>query len=291
MLIVGCGYLGCRLAAGLKEAHSVVGLVQTDEGLARLASIGIEGIQTDLDGKINLGRSLRDESVFYFAPPPRQGVVDSRMTKFLAACEASGYPKKMVYLSTTGVYGDCQGVWVDENHPVHPVVDRAKRRWDAEQQVRKWCEPRGVEFVILRVAGIYGPGKLPLARLKKQLPLVKAEEAPYTNRIHVDDLIQVCSAAMEKGETGEVYNASDGHPGTMLDYFNQVADFAGLPRPPTISMQEADQKLSAGMMSYMQESRRIDNKKVIKELGIKFLYPNLSSGLPACGLENLMPGV
>jgi len=112
--------------------------------------------------------------------------------------------------------------------------------------------------------------------------LIRPEEAPWTNRIHVDDLVRVCVAAMKKGRDGEVYNVSDGSPGTMTDYFNRIADMADLPRPPLISMGEGDQKLSPGMMSYMRESRRLDNRKMLKELDLELRYPNLKDGLAAC---------
>lgn len=133
--------------------------------------------------------------------------------------------------------------------------------------------------MILRVAGIYGPGKLPLERLRKRLPMVREEEAPYTNRIHIDDLVQVSLAAMTQGGNGEVYNVSDGHPGNMADYFNRIADRTGLPRPPSISLAEVEGRLSAGMLSYMRESRRLDNRKMLRELGVVLHHKDLESGL------------
>jgi nucleoside-diphosphate-sugar epimerase len=132
------------------------------------------------------------------------------------------------------------------------------------------------------VAGIYGPGKLPLARLRRGEPTVRESEAPYTNRIHIDDLVRVCLAALARGGDGEVYNVSDGVPGNMTDYFNQVADWAGLPRPPQIPLAEATDRLSAGMLSYLQESRRLDSGKLRRELGVALRYPDLASGLAAC---------
>jgi nucleoside-diphosphate-sugar epimerase len=173
---------------------------------------------------------------------------------------------------------------VDETREANPQVDRARRRWDAEQALRAWRERGGGELVILRVAGIYGPGKLPLARLRKQVPMVAEGDAPWTNRIHADDLVEVCLAAMARGGDGEIYNVSDGRPGNMTDYFNRVADLAGLARPPLISLQQAQQELSPGLLSYLGESRRMDNAK-LRELQVSLRYPDLDSGLAACFAE------
>jgi len=190
----------------------------------------------------------------------------------------------VVYISTTGVYGDCGGAWVDESRPVNPLAPRAKRRWDAECAWQAWRKASGRELVILRVPGIYGPDRLPLERLRAGLPLVRESEAPYTNRIHADDLAEVCVAAMRRGHDGEVYNACDGHPGTMTDYFNRIADLAGLPRPPQIPLAEATERLSEGMLSYLRESRRLDNRKMREELGVTLRYPSLEQGLASLGL-------
>jgi nucleoside-diphosphate-sugar epimerase len=171
---------------------------------------------------------------------------------------------------------------VAEDRPVRPLAARAKRRWDGEQVLRKWRDDSGGELVILRVAGIYGRGRLPLERLRKGLPLIRESEAPFSNRIHVSDLVQVCMAAMARGRDGEVYNVSDGHPTTMTDYFNRLADAAGLPRSPLISLAEGQRQLSPGMLSYTRESRRLDNRKMLGELGVELKYPTLDRGLPAC---------
>ena len=203
------------------------------------------------------------------------------MRRFLAALPEGAKPR-IVYISTTGVYGDCRGAWVDEHHPANPQVDRARRRRDAELQLLRWRDANRGEVIILRVAGIYGPGKLPLARLEKQVPMVSEAEAPWTNRIHIEDLVVVCEAAMSRGRDGECYNVSDGRPGNMRDYFDRVADAFGLPRAPMISLAEGRDRLSAGLLSYLGESRRLDNRKMVGDLGISLRYPNLASGLAAC---------
>ncbi|RMG34415.1 MAG: SDR family oxidoreductase [Gammaproteobacteria bacterium] len=282
-LIVGCGYLGRRLARVLRaEGDPVRGVVRSIPSAQRVAEEGIPALLGDLDERGLLAGSTADELVYYLVPPPAQGREDRRMQRFLEGLAESGQPRRILYISTTGVYGDCAGQWVDETWPVNPQVDRARRRWDAEQRLQHWREQTGGELVILRVAGIYGPGKLPLARLRKGLPMVAPAQAPWTNRIHVDDLVQACRLAMARGRSGEVYNACDGSPGNMADYFNRVADLAGLPRPPVIDLAEAEGALSAGLRSYLAESRRLRNDKLLRELGLVLRYPDLEAGLPAC---------
>lgn len=283
MFIVGCGYIGRRLLANLRPNHHLhTCLVRSSTSCEQLRGDGSAVIQADLDRVPLPPLPSAGAKVFYLAPPPIEGVQDTRITHFLQATARDGEPKRIVYISTTGVYGDCAGEWVDETRPARPMVDRARRRWDAEQQLRAWRERTGGELVILRVAGIYGPGKLPLERLRKSAPMVSEQEAPWTNRIHADDLVQVCLAAMAHGGDGEIYNVSDGHPGNMTDYFNRVADLAGLPRPPIVPLDQAEGALSAGLRSYLAESRRLDNRKLREELGVVLKYPTLAEGLPAC---------
>jgi nucleoside-diphosphate-sugar epimerase len=188
----------------------------------------------------------------------------------------------MVYISTSAVYGDCQGAWITEAQATAPTSDRGRRRLDAERQVVDWCTRQGVQWNILRVPGIYGPGKLPLARLEQGLPVLREADAPYTNRIHGDDLAMICIAAMQSPVHNNVFNVSDGHPSNMTDYFFRVADAAGLPRPPTVARAEAEQVLSPGMLSFLADSRRMQNDKLLKQLGIRLQYPDLDSGLASC---------
>jgi len=282
VLIVGCGYVGRRVAAlHLARGEPVVGLVRGAASAQALERDGIAAIGTDLDGS-PADLPTRGERVYYFAPPPESGTTDPRLAAFLAGLARSGQPRRIVYIGTTGIYGDCHGEWVDESRPANPSVDRAHRRWDAECRLRDWSATTGGELVVLRVAGIYGPGRLPLERLRRGLPMVPEDEAPWTNRIHADDLAAVCVAAMDRAPSGAVYNVSDGHPGNMADYFNRVADLAGLPRPPVIRLADADGRLSEGLLSYLRESRRLDNRRMLHELGVALRYPTLYAGLPAC---------
>lgn len=283
VLILGCGYVGQRLARQLcAEGRAVTGLVRSRESAAAVRDLGAKAVQSDLDtGSVLPPLPIRNAELYYFAPPSRQGTTDARLRRVLASLTGAGLPARIVYISTSGVYGDCGGDWVAETRPLKPTTARALRRADAEAALQRWSAETGVPVVILRVPGIYGPGKLPLERLHKKLPLLREEESPYTNRIQVDDLISVCRAAMTRGTPGAAYNVSDGQPSNMTDYFNRIADYTGLPRPPVISREQIDQ-LSPGMRSFMQESKRLDIRRMREELGIQLRFPTLESGLQAC---------
>jgi nucleoside-diphosphate-sugar epimerase len=281
--IIGCGDIGKRLAiAYQKSMFEVTGWVASSKSARRLQQLNITAVQLDLDQLALQAGSLAEELLFYFVPPPKFGVVDSRVGHLIGALSKAVKPQKVVYLSTSGVYGDCQGEWVDEQRKPQPTVDRAKRRLDAEQQWQAWSRRSGVPLVIPRVAGIYGPGKLPIERIGKGLPMVAEMDAPITNHIHSLDLVRIAMAAMERGEDGALFNVCDGRPESMTRYFNRVADYLQLPRPPQISLHEAKQQLSPGMLSYLAESRRLSNRKLLKELGVVLQYPELEQGLPAC---------
>jgi nucleoside-diphosphate-sugar epimerase len=280
--IVGCGDIGHRVAqACLGRGEVVSGWVRSDERVIYLREQGIPSLKVDLDQPVPGLPSVVGDALYYFAPPPPVGREDRRVARLIEGFSEAGEPRRVVYLSTTGVYGDCAGEWVDETRPPAPAADRAYRRLDAENRWRDWSRKSGNELVILRVAGIYGPGKLPLARLQSGRPMVAESDSPITNHIHTFDLVEICQLAMARGASGEIYNVCDGHPGSMTSYFNTVADFLGLPRPPLITLQQAQAQLTPGMLSYLGESRRLSNRKLIDELGVKLRYPTLAQGLPA----------
>jgi len=281
--VVGCGYVGQRVAhAERASGHAVTAIVRTAESARALAAQGLQVEQLDLD-QLSLAKSpVQNTLVYYFVPPPPQGTTDPRLVHFLSMLGAAPRIERLVLLSTSGVYGDCHGEWVTESRTPHPIAERAQRRWHAEQTAHDWAMRTGVPVVILRVPGIYGPGRLPLDRLRAGDPVLNESESPWSNRVHVDDLVAACLAAARRGRPGSVYNVSDGSPTTMTDYFNCVADAAGLPRPPQVSLAEAGSRFSAGMRSYLLESKRLDNRAMQEELGVIPKYPDLSSGLAAC---------
>ena len=284
VLIIGCGDIGQRVARIWKNSgKSVFGVARTETSLNILRQQHIHAIAADLDDTDSLNNLPSKHSLlYYFAPPPTKGVEDTRMTHFLSSLNQDNLPKRVVYISTSGIYGDQQGELIDEQTPANPQVDRARRRYHAEQQLTQWSKDNSVELTILRVGGIYGPGRLPLQRLKDQIPMLHENLAPQTNRIHADDLAQVCVAAASENAAGEIFNVSDGTNSNMTEYFNTIADACDLPRPPLVDWDEAEKTISKGMLSYLKESRRMDNSKMINELGIELKYPTLKDGLKSC---------
>ncbi len=287
VLIVGCGYVGRRVAlAELREGRGVSALVRSEASASALCDLGVHARRTDLDDPASTSTlPAAGATLYYFAPPPPTGVTDPRLRNFLASLTSATVPKRIVLISTSGVYGDCRGEWVAEERPPLPQADRARRRLDAENELQAWASRHAVETVILRVPGIYGPGRLPRARIVAGEPVLRAAESPWSNRVHIDDLVRACLAAARGGRPGAVYNVADGAPTTMTDYFNRVADALGLPRPPQIGLAEAGPRLGEGMRSYLAESKRLDIRRLREELGVVPQYPDLARGLAACVAE------
>lgn len=286
ILIVGCGDIGRRLVA-LHQAcgDEVAAFTRSSVRQAELRLAGIESVLWDLDrAEASLPVAITAYDVVYMlAPPPAEGNDDPRIRRLLATLSACDpVPACLVYCSTTGVYGDCGGDWVDETRPRNPATDRARRRAAAEEQAECWAATSQVRLVILRVPGIYGPGRLPLERLRRRIPVIYEDEAPYSNRIHSEDLAAAAFAAGRDPHASGIYNVSDGQPTSMTDYFNRIAALYGLPRPPQIGMAEARERLSPAMLSFLEESRRIDNRRLLGLPGFELRYPDLASGLAAC---------
>ncbi len=282
MLIVGCGDIGERIGQRLlTDGHEVLGVVRTPASARRIEAAGIIPLCIDLDYSKPAPEDLAAcEGVCYLVPPPREGEGEPRLQRLLTALPAQGLTR-VIYISTTGVYGDCEGAWVDEDWPPRPQTPRARRRLEAEQTLTVWATARGVAAIILRVPGIYGPGRLPLERLRRGSPLVRPEQAPYSNRIHADDLAAICVAALYRGQAGAIYNCCDDQPTTMTDYFLRIADYAGLPHPPFIDLYEAETTLGPAMASFLMESRRLRNDRLKTHLGVRLQYPDLEAGLSA----------
>jgi nucleoside-diphosphate-sugar epimerase len=281
-LIVGCGYVGRRLARRLRQDRRVVALVRSRGTAAGLEAEGLETVVADLDADLAapaLADAAQGSAVAYLAPPPDAGTTDSRLVRFLAALGDSR-PAVCLYMSTTGVYGDTGGSTVDESSPVAPANDRSRRRVAAETAAREWCEARGVRWVVLRVPGIYGPDRLPLERLTRLEPALRPEDSGPANRIHVDDLVTACVAAIERPVEG-VYNAGDGDHSSTTVFLQATARLAGLPPPELVSLAEAPGRISPGMLAYLVESRRVDTKRMREELGVTPRYDTVAAGVAA----------
>jgi nucleoside-diphosphate-sugar epimerase len=265
-LIAGCGYVGTRLARRLVERVPVLALVRSEAAEAALAREGIPVVLADLDGAATFPVPDDLAAVAYLAPPAGQGGEDGRFRRFLAAL-GGARPGVLLYLSTTGVYGDTGGAAVDEATPPAPVDERARQRLHAEGQARRWCEARGARCAILRVAAIYGPHRLPLDRLRRGEPILGAEDSAPGNRIQVDDLVAACLAALERPVSG-VFNVTDGHPDSMGIFTTRVAALAGLPHPREVTWAEAQGVMSPGLLSFLRESRRVLSHRLQEDLGV-----------------------
>jgi len=286
IFISGCGDIGIRVAAQIQisASHSshyrIYAMARQPSQLQRLHALGLTPTAYDLDkGLGDNPLPTQDAVVFHFAPPPAKGQSDSRFRNLLAECERSGLPQKVILLSTTAVYGDCHGEWIDEATPVDPQTDRGKRRLDAELALSQWAHQHKIPYVILRVSGIYGEGRYPIERLMQGMAILREDLSPYSNRIHQDDLATVCVAAVEHGKNGEIYNVCDGQPSTMAHYFKSVAAALGLPAPQELDREQASHQLSEAMLSYLKDSRRISNQKMLQQLHITLRYPDLAAGL------------
>jgi nucleoside-diphosphate-sugar epimerase len=287
IFFAGFGDIARRIAQQPESAGLPMALItRSEEKFTQLKAQGFEVFLDSFDDPENLAPlPLAGRTVFYTAPPPGGGFTDPRVEVFCAQISADNLPAKVIYISTSGVYGDCGGELVDENRPLKPRTARAKRRADAEVRMQRMAQSFGVPLVILRVTGIYGPTRLPLQRLQQNHPVLKSAESNITNRIHAEDLARICVAAALKGEGGDIFNVSDGEHGTMTDYFNAVADYFDLPRPEQIDRATAAKVMNPLMLSYVDESRRMDNRLLLKKLGIELLYPTLQAGLAACQKE------
>ena len=291
--IIGCGYIGKKIARGIShEMGELRCYINTGYSKKSLESSGVQAYQFDLD-KENSGLSqeqvqgFSNSHIAYLVPPPRNGVVDTRMSHFISLLEGLKTPPESILLiSTTGVYGDCKGEWIDEARELNPQAQRAVRRVSAEEQLRAYVKKYAVSFTVFRVPGIYAADKLPLKRLGSGEPIVRAADSGFTNRIHADDLTAFCIEALVSDVTSGIYNCCDGHPSTMNDYFMKVADTVGIERPAEISLQQAKAELSAGMMSYLAESKRISNKKLLDNFKTQMKYPDLEAGLKNVGKNN-----
>jgi nucleoside-diphosphate-sugar epimerase len=288
-LVVGCGYVGRRIALALRTSERVLALTRS---LDRATALNTEGVATqayDLDADSTAGVLPQAATIFYLVPPPEAGVTDTRLACFLDGLPAA--PTRFVYLSTTGVYGNHDGATVDEETPVTPQTDRARRRLDAEQQVTRWCERTGSTATILRVPGIYGPRRLPVERLRRGEPLIIHSESGLSNRIHVDDLVAACLlAARSPAAAGRVYNVTDGQSLSSTAYFELLADLSGLPRPRLVTRREAERVLSPSVWSFLAESRHVDSTRIRRELGFEPVYGDARAGIQASLDAESRPG-
>ena len=286
ILIIGCGDVGMRVAAQLPQNVRKIALTSSPARVGELQAAGIQALVGNLDEPSTLHRLAGvAQRVIHLAPPPTENVAqwwrDLRTCALLQTLRRRSLPAQFVYGSTSGVYGDCAGAWINESHPTAAQSPRAQRRVDAERQV-KLLGRSGVAANILRIPGIYAPdreGGTPRTRLLKGTPVLRMQDDVYTNHIHADDLARACIAALWRGKPQRTYNVCDDTDLMMGDYFDLAADLYGLPHPPRISRAAATGQLPLMLLSFMSESRRLSNERMKSELRVTLRYPHVRDGL------------
>lgn len=285
VLLVGCGDVGLRVARQLGPRVRLLALTSQSDRVAELRALGITPLVGNLDKPASLKRlSGLATRVLHLAPPPGSGGQDPRTQALLQVLRRRSPAQSLVYGSTSGVYGDCQGEVVAEGRSLNAATARAQRRIDAEQRIRHFGRSAGVRVNTLRIPGIYAPnreGGTPRERLLKGTPVLQASDDVYTNHIHADDLARACIAALWRGRPGRVYNVNDDTCLKMGDYFDLAADLYGLPRPPRVPRDTAKAQLPLMLLSFMSESRRMDNSRLKTELRVTLRYATVAQGLRA----------
>jgi nucleoside-diphosphate-sugar epimerase len=285
LLIVGCGDVGLRVVKLLRSRWRLIALTSNPERVAALRAAGVVPLVGNLDAPATLARlaGLTD-AVLHLAPPPNLGETDPRTRKLLQALARQGRVRRIVYASTSGVYGDCGGALIDETRTLKPASARALRRVDAEQCLRWYGRAFGARVTLLRIPGIYAldrEGGDPRVRVARGTPVLATADDVFTNHIHADDLARACVAALMRGAPQRVLHVCDETELKMDDYFDLVADMHGLARPPRITREQARAQMSPMQMSFMNESRRLAHTRLQRELRLKLRYPSVVEGLKA----------
>lgn len=282
LLIIGCGDVVRRALPRLLRRYRVYALVRKLDPALR--TLGVTQIVGDLDQPTSLKRlSGLADVLLHSAPPAEADVASDTRTQHLLAALQSGksLPRRIVYISTSGVYGNCDGAEVDETRAVHPESARAARRVAAETMLREFGRQTRVKVSILRAPGIYAADRLPLERVKRGDPVLNADEDSYSNHIHADDLAHALVLALTHGRSNRAYNATDDSAMKMGDWFTHLADAFDLPAPPRVDRATAEEQLSPSLLSFLRESRRLDNTRIKRELGLKLAYPTVADGIAA----------
>ncbi len=273
--MIGCGDVALRAASLLRGRARIFGLTRRGDDIQKLRAHGVVPVIADLDDFASLRRlRLSPLAVLHCAPPPSEGRDDPRTRKLVAALtRVNIVPQRFVYISTSGVYGDCAGAHVDETRTRRAQTPRARRRAAAEDRLREWAARQGVSLAILRVPGIYAESRLPLDRIKQGTPLLVPEDDVFTNHIHADDLARAAVAALFHGRANRAYNVTDDAQMKMGSWMDAIADAFHLPRPPRVTWDEAEQRIAPMLLSFMSESRRLANRRMKEELRVRLAFP------------------
>ncbi len=281
LLLVGCGDIALRLAEKLKGKYKIFGLSRSADRLSIIRDKGLVPILGDLDDRHSLHKiSGISSDIVHLAPPSPTKTSDRRTSNLLTALQSNKIlPQRLIYISTSGVYGDAKGNVVSEVTRVNPQTLRAKRRLDSEILVRNFGKTTGVKVSILRVSGIYSKDRLPRKRLDEGMPMINIKQDTFSNHIHVQDLVETLAASLRKGDSGRCYNVSDNSCLKVGEYFDLVANFLGLNKPRRVSYEKAKAEIPASVFSFIKESRILDNRRLRDELLKEFRFPTVSNGL------------
>jgi nucleoside-diphosphate-sugar epimerase len=278
LLIIGCGDIGMRLLPLLRDRFRIFAVTSQAVRRDELRAAGAIPIVADMDHPASLARLAHLASAIVHLAPPQPDGLQDRRTRHLTAILPNH--ATLVYLSTTGVYGDCGGAVVKETRQVNPQNARARRRVDAEQALRKWARRAGGRLSILRTPGIYAAERLPLERLKQSIPVLQEQDDVYSNHIHADDLARMVVLALVRGAPCRIYHAVDDSELKMGEYFDAVAQAFQLPFAPRLPRAELKDQVSPMLWSFMSESRRLSNDRIKSELGVRLRYPHVADALP-----------
>jgi nucleoside-diphosphate-sugar epimerase len=282
LILIGYGDIAARVARH-HPAHSIYALARRQCAAPAEHRGSWHSIIYDLDAPAPPPELPAHALWLYFAPPPPSGVADTRITHWLAAQVAQPPPRAVVYASTTGVYGDQGGAWVTEATPPAPAHDRARRRLNAESQLSQWCAARSIPLTVLRITGIYAANRLPVERIKAREPVVCLSEAPWSNRIHAEDLAEIYAALINRIEANTpvtgIFNISDNTPRPMTELYLATAAHFGLPMPPCLPQSEVLAKASPMAREFLTESKRIDACAIQRALNWQPRYSNVAATL------------
>lgn len=275
LLIIGCGDVAQRALPWLHRRFKIYALARTATTAAKLAGLGVTPVAGDLDRPETLSRLAGlAEHILHCAPPPNAGAGDARTARLLAAISMrASVPRHLVYVSTSGVYGDCAGALVSETQPLRPMSARGQRRVAAERMLREFGVRNGTQIVVLRAPGIYAADRLPVARIEAGTPVITHAEDSYSNHIHADDLARACCLALFRGLPARAYNVCDDANWRMGEWFDRVADAFGLMRSPRLSRSVVQEQVSPMLWSFMNESRRLENQRMKADLRLRLSYP------------------
>lgn len=284
VLIVGCGDIGLRAARLLAPGCTVLALTSSPARVAVLRAAGVVPLAGNLDEPASLARLAGIATrVLHLAPPAPHGRQDARTRALVRALHRRSAAQALVYVSTTGVYGDCAGAVVAETRSPAPASDRAWRRLDAETTLRA-ARRHASRLSVLRVPGIYAPdraGTPPRERVRQGAPTLRPEDDVFINHVHADDLARACVRALWQGGAQRIYHVADESRLHMGEYLDLVAGLYGLPPVPRIGRAQAARQLSPALLDFLSQSRRLDTRRLRGELGLLLRYPTVREGLQA----------